>query len=204
MRRSHYDFLFVLAAVALAGWLYHVYSAAPAPATAPVAGAVDFTLSAVGGGPKHLADVKGPVFVFLSAVGCPDCQERTRQTDRDAMALAKQRGLTTWNLLVYADQPSGANFVSQFAPSADAVLVDEGGQIGVNLLGGSDATCYILLDQDHRKVWQGPADPKALEEAVAKMQGGSVTTTTTDSHPYPPGASAAPGPDAAEGGGLSY
>lgn len=198
MRRSHYDFLFVLAAVALAGWLYHVYSAAPAPATAPVAGAVDFTLSEVSGGPKHLADVKGPVFVFLSAVGCPDCQERTKKTDRDAMFMAKQRGLATWNLLVYADQPSGANFVSQFEPSADAVLVDEGGKIGVNLLGGSDATCYILLDQDHRKVWQGPADPKALFEAISAMQGGTSTAAGS------PGASAAPGPDAAEGGGLSY
>lgn len=192
MRRSHYDLIFVLALIALAAWLYHAWPSAPGL----VVGGEDFTLEEVGGGSQRLAEVQGPVLITLSAVGCPDCQARVEKVDRKSYQVAQQAGVKVWNLLVYADQTQGSNWTTVYSPSADMVLVDPGGKVSVNQLGGSDATCYILLDAEHKKVWQGQADPVELEQRLAGLNRTSdVSTSSTRTGAGTTGAAEFPAPE---------
>lgn len=162
MRMRRYDVLFVLAAVALAGWWLYGSSGKQRPE-----GGVDFTLNEVSGGPLRLADVEGPVLITLTSLGCEPCRGRVNGVDREAATLASHRGVKVWNIIVYADKTSAANWVAEYAPSSHAVLLDDpGARVGVQMLGGNDSACYILLDKDHRKVWQGPADSRQLTAAL--------------------------------------
>lgn len=181
MRRGPLDLLFVVALVAVAGWLYHGSSSSSGKPAGP---GLNFTLQEVSGASRSLSEVSGPVFIYLTATGCADCLARVHRVDRESVDLAKKNGLTVWNLLVYADNTAGAAFVADYAPSADAIFSDPGGSIGVNLLGGSDATCYLLLDENHNKVWQGGASPQELAQAIARMKGEAASgVTTTGANP---------------------
>ena len=108
----------------------------------------------------------GPYLVVLTATGCGGCLERIDGTDRSAYEMAKAEGLEVWNLLVYHPDSGREQFVAVRNPSADRVSSDPRGEFSVRTLGGSDATCWMLIDGQGKLVWRGPAKLKALEEAL--------------------------------------
>jgi hypothetical protein len=107
---------------------------------------------------------------MLSAVGCKDCQARVA-VDRQAVAEAQRRHVPAWNILVYANQDVGHDFVDRFHPAADRILLDPTADVAVGQLGGSDATCWLAIDGQGRVQWQGPGTvpniPKALDSVAA-------------------------------------
>lgn len=112
----------------------------------------------------------GPYLFVLTATGCGGCLERIGGTDREAHRLATRKGLKVLNLLVYQGLEGSSDFVKQHRPSADRVLCDPSADFSVRTLGGSDATCWILVDSKGRLAWRGPADPAALEVALANLE----------------------------------
>lgn len=190
MRRS-LDVVFILVVCALSGLLYYNSrpSSSPKVSFTPGPDSVDFTLQdVVSGEERSLADQPGPVLVTLTSLGCQPCQARVGSVDREAARLASERGVPVWNIIVYAERTAAATWVAEHSPAAELVLADPGARVGVQQLGGSDVQCYILLDGQHRKAWQGPADVGQLESAMDSIQAfgpGEVTGATTVGTPPP-------------------
>lgn len=133
------------------------------PAVSPAtrsAGA--FTLNDLEGHPvSYRADGK-PLFVILTAVGCGECRARI-PLDGEAVAAAHARGLRVWNILVYSGWDAGRGFRDQFHPAEDLILCDPSGSVAVNQLGGSDASCWIMIDGQGAIRWQGPGRRENIE-----------------------------------------
>lgn len=111
----------------------------------------------------------GPLLVVLTATGCSECLDRIHRQDREAYELAKSSGLEVWNLLVYHPAAGATEFVKRNHPTADHVLADPGAEVSVRTLGGSDATCWILIDREGRLAYRGPSELTSLQRAVANL-----------------------------------
>lgn len=111
----------------------------------------------------------GSLFISLTATGCGDCLRRIEAEDVTAFEMAKKSQLQVWNMLVYHPNSAAADFVNRHHPSADQVLADPQSEISVKTLGGSDSTCWLLIDGKGRLAYRGPADPAKLEIALQKL-----------------------------------
>ena len=112
---------------------------------------------------------QGPILVVLTATGCNGCLARIDGTDREAYNKAKALDISVWNMLVYQGADGAAGFVDQHLPSADLVLCDPKAEVSVSTLGGSDATCWLLIDREGKLAWRGPAEPEALAKALENL-----------------------------------
>ena len=72
-------------------------------------------------------------------------------------------------MLVYHSQSRAAEFVERNQPTADAVLVDPQSNISVKTLGGSDSTCWLIIDAEGRLGYRGPAELDKLETALQAL-----------------------------------
>ena len=111
----------------------------------------------------------GPVFITLTATGCGDCLHRIKKEDVTAYEMAKESGVAVWNLLVFHPTEGAAGFAEQHRPSADRVMADPSSVVSVKTLGGSDATCWLLIDAEGRLAYRGPVDTAALKSALADL-----------------------------------
>lgn len=109
---------------------------------------------------------QGPLLVVLTATGCGGCLERIDAADREAYTKAHDLDIPVWNLLVYQGVNGAQEFVDRHQPSADVILCDPQASVSVTTLGGSDATCWLLIDKSGKLAWRGPADPEALTRAL--------------------------------------
>jgi AhpC/TSA family protein len=112
---------------------------------------------------------QGPIFIVLTATGCGECLERIGKEDSKAYELAKSSGLEVWNLLVYQSADGATRFVETHQPSADQILADSSSNVSVKTLGGSDSTCWILIDGKGRLAYRGPVDHDALQKAMSDL-----------------------------------
>lgn len=112
---------------------------------------------------------QGPILVVLTATGCRECLERISSEDVEARLLANSQKVEVWNLLVFQRPEGVAGFVEQRNPSADKVLADPSSEISVRMLGGSDQTCWLLIDGEGKLAYRGPVDLDALETAMSKL-----------------------------------
>lgn len=112
----------------------------------------------------------GPYLLVLTATGCGGCLERVDGDDRKAYEMARGQGLEVWNLLVYHPDSGLEAFVADRSPSADRVSADPRGEFSVRTMGGSDATCWMLIDKRGRLVWRGPAEAEMLEQAFQLLK----------------------------------
>jgi hypothetical protein len=111
----------------------------------------------------------GPLLVVLTATGCGECLQRIDKEDAVAKEIAERAGAGVWNLLVYQN-PSGVDeFVERYDPTADVILADPTAGVSVKLLGGSDSTCWLLIDGEGRLAYRGPVDEAALQKAMAAL-----------------------------------
>lgn len=112
---------------------------------------------------------QGPLLIVLTATGCGECLERISKEDVEAYNLAQARDLQVWNLLVFQNPGGVSSFVDQKSPSADEVLADPSSEISVRTLGGSDQTCWLLIDGEGRLAYRGPVDLTALGKALDSL-----------------------------------
>lgn len=112
---------------------------------------------------------RGPLLVVLTATPCAECLERVEQADLKLYQAASEAGLPSANLLVYAGESAGKSFLNDHAPAADLVLCDPSADISVQMLGGSDATCWLLIDRQGKLAWRGPADPNRIGELLGAL-----------------------------------
>lgn len=129
----------------------------------------DFTLTDAFGDRITHRQADGPLFITLTATGCGDCLKRIAAEDSRAFELAQQAGVPVWNLLVYHPNERAPDFVSQYQPRADRVLADPTAQASVSLLGGSDSTCWLLLDKEGKLVYRAGVDPEALAKVLKTL-----------------------------------
>ncbi len=189
MRRG-LDVVFILVVCALSGMLYYNSRPSSEPQTSftPGPDSVDFTLQDVNGEQRSPIEQPGPLLITLTSLGCQSCLSRVGAVDRETARLAAERGVPVWNIIVYAERAAAAAWVAEQDPAADLVLCDPDARVSVQQLGGSDLQCYILLDGQHRKTWQGPADVGQLENALDSIRAfgpGEVTGATTVGTPPP-------------------
>lgn len=113
---------------------------------------------------------QGPLFITLTARGCKGCMERVDSADVAAYEMAKKSEVTVWNMLVYHPDAGTAEFVRQFQPSADSIMADPKSDISVKMLGGSDSTCWLLLDDEGKLAYRGPVDLERLQDALGRLK----------------------------------
>ena len=111
----------------------------------------------------------GPLFITLTATGCGECIQRIDKEDATAFEMAAKSGVPVWNMLVYHPDNQAASFVTGYKPVADQVLADPSSQISVRMLGGSDATCWLLLDKEGRLAYRGPVNLDNLQGELSKL-----------------------------------
>ena len=174
-RISIVDLAVVTAMVAAASYIYfrpHADSTPPqiaASATARAPGnAPSFTLPRLEGEPLHFEGA-GPALITLSAVGCVGCQERV-PTDRQAYELAHKRRVPIWNVFVYAQGDGARAFKERFQPQADEYLYDTDGAVSVKTYGGSDSTCWILIDGQGNIIYRSGPNLDDLEKKLATLR----------------------------------
>jgi hypothetical protein len=109
---------------------------------------------------------QGPALIVLTATGCAGCLERIDGVDRQAYLLAQTMKVPVWNILVYSGVEGADEFVDKHKPSTDLVLCDPASDVSVRTLGGSDATCWLLIDGQGKLAWRGPAEMDGLEDAL--------------------------------------
>ena len=112
---------------------------------------------------------QGPILIVLTATGCRECLERISSEDVEAHSLAAGRNVEVWNLLVFQRPEGVSSFVQQRNPKADKVLADPGSEVSVRMLGGSDQTCWLLIDGEGKLAYRGPVDLDALEKALSEL-----------------------------------
>jgi hypothetical protein len=112
---------------------------------------------------------QGPMFIVLTATGCQECLDRIDKQDSAAHEIAKESGLEVWNLLVFQSAERAPGFVESYQPSADRILADPSSGVSVKLLGGSDSTCWMLIDEQGRLAYRGPVDQEALQKALSAL-----------------------------------
>lgn len=176
MRGNRLSDLLMLAAMIGLGAAYSAYqrqpqaTPSPRPATQVTSTAtfperaVPFQLSTPDGQQQSFSG-QGPAIITLTAIGCDGCRKRV-PLDSQLWELASKRQVPVWNLLVYATPPAGANFVAEFAPRADHIVVDPQGQVSVNQYGGSDANCWMMIGADGRFLYRGKEDLEAMKRAL--------------------------------------
>lgn len=168
------DFLILFAISALAAYWFLTPRAPAAPATpAPVPsstpahrGLAPFTLPELGGSEFH-SSASAPAFITLTATGCAGCIRRV-ETDRPTIKAMQARGIPVYNVLVYADQPGGREFVDRHHPTADKILVDQSADVSVKTWGGSDSNCWFLLGKQGELLYRGPDNAAALQGIMVK------------------------------------
>ena len=111
----------------------------------------------------------GPILIVLTATGCRECLERISSEDVEARSLAASLDVEVWNLLVFQRPEGVSGFVQQRNPAADRVLADPSSEVSVRMLGGSDQTCWLLIDGDGKLAYRGPVDLNALEKALSEL-----------------------------------
>lgn len=111
----------------------------------------------------------GPLFISLTATGCGECIQRIDKQDATAYEMARKSNVPVWNMLVYHPQNRAASFVEARNPVADQVLADPTALISVRTLGGSDSTCWMLIDKEGKLAYRGPVDLKKLEQALGRI-----------------------------------
>ena len=112
---------------------------------------------------------QGPILLVLTATGCSGCLERIDNVDREAYQLAKSKKVPVWNMLVFQDVNGASEFVEQRKPSQDLVLCDPTSDVSVKTLGGSDDTCWLLIDRQGRLAWRGPAEMEGLRAGLRSL-----------------------------------
>ena len=111
----------------------------------------------------------GPLLITLTATGCADCIQRIGKEDATAYEMAAKSGVPVWNMLVYHPDNQAASFVERHNPVADEVVADPTSQTSVRMLGGSDATCWLLLDKEGRLAYRGPVSLDNLERELRAL-----------------------------------
>ena len=129
----------------------------------------EFSLSTKGFEQVVHREGDGPLLIVLTATGCRECLERISQQDVEAYKLASKRGVRVWNLLVFHGPGGVTHFMEQYQPAADQVLADASSEVSVRMLGGSDQTCWLLIDSEGRLAYRGPVDLDALEKALSEL-----------------------------------
>lgn len=176
------ELIFVIAIVAVVVAYFH--QPAPPSTKDPLAPRPDFTPHLISEGdpvpafplpdPKGKETIyqagQGPILVVLTATGCGGCLQRIDNADREAYNKAHALGIPVWNMLVYQGVEGAQAFVDQHQPSADLVLCDPQSSVSVTTLGGSDATCWLLIDKSGKLAWRGPAEPEALTRALENLK----------------------------------
>jgi peroxiredoxin len=180
MKFARLELLFVIGVVAVVvSYFQQAPSSAPGP-EAPLAAFTPgllsigqpvptFALSDPSGENVVYQAGQGPVMIVLTATGCGGCLERIDGLDREAYNKAKERGIPVWNLLVYQGVEGARAFQEQHQPSADLVLCDQKAEVSVATLGGSDATCWLLIDKQGKLAWRGPANSEGLSRALQAL-----------------------------------
>ena len=181
MKKRLTEFLFVLAVAALVIQFTskeepevkepaRTQTVQPAGRTLSIGESVpDFELTDATGKVVAYKKGDGPLFITLTATGCADCLRRIDAEDVTAYEMAKKSEFDVWNVLVYHPAAGAADFVKKRQPTADAVLADPQAVISVKTLGGSDSTCWLLIDEKGRLVYRGPADLPKLETALQAL-----------------------------------
>lgn len=175
MHRGNRVFDLLLLIVLIGGGAFYYFQknapkSLPAPVTTATANqqsgpaAAFFTLPKLPEG-ELVFKGKGPALITLSAIGCDGCMKRV-PLDRQAYELAHARGVPVWNILVFADAQSGQAFIDKFKPQADEFLYENPPIVSVNTYGGSDNTCWMVIDKSGSLVYKGAADLKALESKL--------------------------------------
>ena len=82
---------------------------------------------------------------------------------------ARKAGVPTTNMLVYTGESAGQSFLKNHAPAADLILCDPSADISVRMLGGSDATCWLVIDGQGKLAWRGSADPARISELLGAL-----------------------------------
>lgn len=129
-----------------------------------------FELPTLEGGTAIHAAGEGPLLMFLTAPGCGGCRARAPQ-DKEAYELAKRYGVPVWSLLVYSDEAGARRFVEETSQPAERHLLDSDARIAVATYGGSDASCWVLLNGQGEIVYQGGSDPAALGAQLDHWRG---------------------------------
>lgn len=129
----------------------------------------EFTLADADGGQTTHKAGEGPLLIVLTATGCGECLQRIQGADLKAYEMAQQANVPVWNLLVFHPNDRAAEFKEQHEPHAERVLADPTSDISVRMLGGSDATCWILLDREGKLAYRASTDPSALEKALQNL-----------------------------------
>lgn len=112
---------------------------------------------------------QGPRLLVLTAPGCGGCRERA-PLDKKVFDLAEGHGIPVWSLLVYSDEAAALAFVRQTGQPADQHLFDQQARVAVGAYGGSDAQCWVLLDERGQIAYRG-SDVQALWEAMDDVTG---------------------------------
>lgn len=107
----------------------------------------------------------GPLMIILTATGCQGCIQRIDKDDVSAYEMAQKAQFKVWNQLVYLSPERSEDFAKKYQPSADEVMADPQAKISVKTLGGSDSTCWLLIDAEGHLAYRGPADLSKLEMA---------------------------------------
>lgn len=129
--------------------------------------AASFALPRVQGSPLTF-NGKGPLLITLSAVGCQGCQQRVG-IDRQAYEAAHRSKVPVWNIFVYSQAQGAQSFKDQLKPFADEFLYDADGHVSVNTYGGSDSSCWILIDKEGMIAYRGGSDLGALQKKLATL-----------------------------------
>lgn len=179
MKFARIELIFVIAIVSVVVTYFH-HDSPPTKDASPVAqftprlisqgeAVPSFVLSDPSGNDVVYQAGQGPILVVLTATGCGGCLARIDGTDREAYNKAKALDISVWNMLVYQGADNATGFVDQHLPSADLVLCDPKAEVSVSTLGGSDATCWLLIDKEGKLAWRGPAEPEALAKALENL-----------------------------------
>ena len=119
-------------------------------------------------GTKIRYDGRKAVLFNVTAVWCQGCRERVPR-DKQLVPLARAKGIEVYNILVYADQASGASFAQEFSPQASKILVDPGGKVFVEQYRGSDENCWMLVGKDGEFLYRGKEDLPRMVAALDRL-----------------------------------
>lgn len=146
---------------------------APAPSATEAATALPvgaaFELPALEGDRAVHAVGQGPLLMLLTSPGCAGCRDRA-PLDKEVHQIAKDHGIPVWSLLVYTDEATARRFVEETSQPADRHLLDADAKVAVSTYGGSDASCWVLLNRKGEIVYRGN-DVKGLWEALDYWMG---------------------------------
>ena len=137
----------------------------PPGAVQNIGQAQPFRLPKIKGGELVYEAGGGPALITLSAVGCAGCRQRV-PTDAKAYTMAKKYGVPVWNIFVYANATAGAQFQAELQPAADEFVYDVDGKVSVTTYGGSDSSCWLLIDKTGNLIYRSGPDLAALEEKL--------------------------------------